>query len=174
LDGALRCRVEQLGRESGLLLARRVLRERFQLGPTLLRPKDEWRGARLFSVIDQLQACLSAGAHLAPQQLVDLADVQALRSEVGLGSGREMAKGLPWGYRLHQVLCGAWQPLCDASVRCPHCGTDQVRRKSRKAPPKRYYDSQRQSQTIALYRYYCQNPACPYQTFTTRPPDLVP
>jgi hypothetical protein len=34
--------------------------------------------------------------------------------------------------------------------------------------------SQGQPQTIAVYRYYCQNPACPYQTFTNLPPDLVP
>jgi transposase-like protein len=25
-----------------------------------------------------------------------------------------------------------------------------------------------------VYRYYCQNPACPYQTFTNLPPDLLP
>jgi transposase-like protein len=166
--------VEQLGRESGLLLARRVLRERFHLGPTLLRPKDEWLVQRLFAVIDQRQACLSASAHLAPQQLVDLADVQALRTEVGLGSRREMTKPLPWAYRLQQVLCGDWAAVSDEHIRCPHCGTDQVRRKSRQARPKRYYDRQGQPQTVAVYRYYCQNPVCPYQTFTNLPPDLVP
>jgi hypothetical protein len=130
-------RVEQVGRQSGLLLARRLLRERFQLGPDLLRPKDEWLVQRLFGLIETLQACLDASAHLTPQQTLDLADVQALRTEVGLGSGRELTKALPWGYRLVQVLCGEWQALDDDIVRCPHCGTDQVRRKSGKARLKR-------------------------------------
>jgi len=29
-------------------------------------------------------------------------------------------------------------------------------------------------QTVDVYRYSCQNPACPYQTFTNLPLDLVP
>jgi hypothetical protein len=132
--------VEQVGQERGLRLARRLLRERFHLEATLLRPKDDWLVRCLFAVIDQLQACLDAGAHLAPQQTLDLADVQVLRTKMGLGSGRALAKSLPWGYRLAQVLCGEWQALADGSVGCRHSGTDQVRRKSRKARPKRYYD----------------------------------
>ncbi len=167
-------RVEQVGRESGLLLARRLLRERFHLGPALLRPKDDWLVQRLFVLIDQLQARRSAGEHLAPQQTLDLAEVQALRAELGLGSGREVAKPLPWGYRLQVILCGDWEVVEDGSVRCPHCGTDQVRRKSRKGRAKRYSDAHGQEQTVQVFRYYCQNPACPHQTFTTLPPDLVP
>ena len=89
-------RVEQVGRESGLLLVRRVLRERFQLGPALLRPKDDWLVQRLFA------------------------------------------------------------------------------RKSRQARPKHYYDPPGQVQTVDVYRYYCLNPVCPYQTFTNLPADLLP
>jgi transposase-like protein len=167
-------RVEQVGRESGLLLARRLLRERFQLGPDLLRPKDEWLVQRLFDLIATLQTCVEVGEHLPPQPALDLAEVQALRAEVGLGSGRELAKPLPWGYRLQQVLCGEWALVDDGSVQCPHCGSEQVRRKSRKARPKHYYDPHGQLQTVDVYRYYCLNPACPYQTFTNLPPDLLP
>jgi transposase-like protein len=167
-------RVEQVGRESGILLARRVLRERFHLGPALLRPKDDWLVQRLFAVIDQLQARLDAGAPLASQQTLDLADVQALRAELGLGSRRDLTKPLPWGYWLQVILCGDWAVVGDGSVRCPHCGTDHVRRKSRKGRTKPYYDAQGQRQTVQVFRYYCQNPACPYQTFTNLPPDLVP
>lgn len=167
-------RVEQVGRESGLLLARRVLRQRFHLGPDLLRPKDDWLVQRLFALIDQLQARLDAGEELAPQMTLDLADVQVLRAELGLGSGRDLAKGLPWGYRLQLILCGDWELVEDGSVRCPHCGTAHVRRKSRKGRAKRYYDVQGQIQTVEVFRYYCQNPACPYQTFTRMPPDLLP
>jgi len=167
-------RVEQVGRESGLLLARRVLRERFQLGPELLRPKDDWLVQQLFALLDQVQARLDAGERLSPQEEQDLVDVQALRTEIGLGSGRELEKPLPWGYRVQQILCGAWALVPDGTIRCPHCGTDQVRRKSRKPRLKRYYDVQRQVQTVDVYRYYCQNPACPCQTFSNLPPDLLP
>jgi len=100
-------RVEQVGRESGLLLVRQVLRERFQLGPALLRPKDDWLVQQLFALIDHLQARLDRGERLTPQEVRDLADVQAVRREIGLGSGRALEKPLPWGYRLRQVLCGA-------------------------------------------------------------------
>jgi len=167
-------RVEQVGRESRLLLARRVLRERFQLGPELLRPKDDWLVQQLFALIDQLHVQLEAGEGLTPTQVRDLAEVQALRAELGLGSGREVEKGLVWGYRLQHLLCGDWACITDGSIHCPHCGTDQVGRKSRKGRPKRYCDAQGQLQTVEVYRYYCRNPACPYQTFTNLPPDLLP
>jgi transposase-like protein len=167
-------RVAQIGRESGLLLARRSLRERFHLGPELLRPKDDWLVQHLFALIDQLQVRLDAGQRLTPSEVQALAEVQALRVESGLGSGRELEKGLPWGYRVQQLLWGNWECITEASIHCPQCGTTQVRRKSRKGRPKRYYDGQGQLQTVDVYRYYCQNPVCPYQTFTNLPPDLLP
>jgi transposase-like protein len=166
-------RVTQIGQESGLLLARQVLRQRFQLGPDLLRPKDDWLVDQLFALLDQRQARLAAGECPTAEAHQNLADLQALRLELGLGSGRDLSKPLPWGYRLQQVLCGDWQMVSADSIRCPHCGTDQVRRKSRQARPKRYYDAQGQFQTIKVYRYYCQNPVCPYQSFTNLPPDLL-
>jgi len=48
----------QIGQDTGLLLARRVLRERFHLGPELLRPKDAWLVQQLFTLLDQLQTRL--------------------------------------------------------------------------------------------------------------------
>jgi transposase-like protein len=167
-------RVSQIGHQSGLLLARQVLRQRFQLGPELLRPKDDWLVDQLFALLDQLQARLAAGECPTAETHQNLADLHALRRELGLGSGRGLSKPLPWGYRLQHLLCGDWETLSAGSICCPHCGTDQVRRKSRKGRPKRYYDAQGQLQTIEVYRYYCQNPVCPYQSFTNLPPDLLP
>jgi transposase-like protein len=167
-------RVSQIGHESGLLLARQVLRQRFQLGPELLRPKDDWLVEQLFALLDQLQALLAAGECPTAETHQNLADLHALRRELGLGNGRGLSKPLPWGYRLQQLLCGDWETVSAGSICCPHCGTDQVRRKSRKGRPKRYYDAQRHLQTIEVYRYYCQNPVCPYQSFTNLPPDLLP
>jgi transposase-like protein len=167
-------RVSQIGHESGLLLARQVLRQRFQLGPELLRPKDDWLVEQLFALLEQLQARLAAGECPSAETHQNLADLHALRHELGLDSGPRLSKRLPWGYRLQQLLCGDWETVSATSNCCPHCGTDQVRRKSRKGRPKRYYDAQGQLQTIEVYRYYCQNPVCPYQSFTNLPPDLLP
>jgi hypothetical protein len=167
-------RVTQIGQESGLLLARRVLRERFHLEPDRLRPKDEWLVQRVLALLDQLQLRLESGERPSLEEQRDLADIQALRQELGLGNGRALTKPLPWRHRLQHLLCGAWEPVSAGAISCPHCGSEQVRRKSRQPRPKRYYDAQSQVQTLDVYRYSCHNPACPYQTFTNLPPDLLP
>jgi transposase-like protein len=166
--------ISQIGQDSGLLAARRVLRERFQLGPELLRPKDGWLVTQLFAHIDQLQSHLDAQTQPTREQHTELADLLRLREEVGLGTGCELERPLPWAYHLQQVLCGDWQALDDGSIHCPHCSSSQVRRKSRTPRLKQYRDAQGQPQTVEVFRYYCQNPACAHQTFTNLPPDLLP
>ncbi|NTU84335.1 MAG: hypothetical protein HGA45_34065 [Chloroflexales bacterium] len=166
--------ISQIGQESGLLVARRVLRERFQLSAELLRPKDDWLVAQLFALLDQLQSRLARGEPPIAEERVRLADLLALRTELGLRSGQELEKALPWGYHLQHILCGNWQAVADGTLRCPHCGSRQVRRKSRTPRAKRYVDAAGQPQTVAVFRYYCQNPACPHQTFTNLPPELLP
>lgn len=166
--------ITQIGQQSGLLTARRVLRERFQLSAELLRPKDDWLVSQLFAQIEQLQAHLDAHSQPTREQQAELAELLGLREEVGLGSGRELERGLPWAYQLQHLLCGDWQAVEDGSVHCPHCGSSQVRRKSRTPRTKRYYDAQGQPQTVEVFRYYCLNPACSHQTFTNLPPELLP
>jgi transposase-like protein len=151
-----------------------VLRERFQLGPELLRPKDGWLVEQLFAHIDQLQAHLEAQTQPTREQHSELVDLLRLREEVGLGTGRELERALPWAYHLQHILCGDWEPLSDGCIHCSHCGSTQVRRKSRTPRHKRFYDAQGQLQSIEVFRYYCQNPACPHQTFTNLPPEVRP
>jgi len=166
--------ISQVGQDSGLLAARRVLRERFQLGPELLRPKDDWLLTQLFARIDQLQAHLDAQTQPTREQHTALADLLRLREEVGLGTGRELERSLPWAYHLPQVLCGDWQAVDAGRIHCPHCGGTQVRRKRRTPRTKRYVDAHGQPQTVEVLRYSCQNPACPHGSFTNLPPDLLP
>jgi transposase-like protein len=166
--------ITQIGQDSGLLAARRVLRERFQLSAETLRPKDDWLVAQLFAQIDQLQAHLDAQTQPTREQHSELADLSRLREEVGLGTGRELERPLPWAYHLQQVLCGDWQVVDDGSIHCPHCGSTQVRRKSATPRLKRYRDAAGQEQSVEVFRYYCQNAACSHQTFTNLPPDLLP
>lgn len=47
-------------------------------------------------------------------------------------------------------------------------------RKSATPRYKKYYDAEGHLQEVAVYRYYCKDPACPYKTFTNLPPGLVP
>ncbi|NNJ13043.1 transposase, partial [Chloroflexales bacterium ZM16-3] len=166
--------ITQIGQDSGLLVARRVLRERFQLSIETLHPKDDWLVTQLFGLIDQLQARLACGERPAPEERSRLADLLALRTELGLGSGQELETPLPWGYHLQHILCGNWEAVDDGTIRCPHCGSSQVRRKSRTPRAKRYLDAAGQQQTVDVFRYYCQNAACAHGSFTNLPPDLLP
>ncbi len=166
--------ITQIGQDRGLLVARRVLRERFHLSAETLRPKDDWLVGQLFAQIDQLQACLDRGTPPTVKAHADLTEILGLREELGLGTGRALETPLPWAYRLHHVLCGAWEAVDDEVIRCLHCGSSQVRRKSRTPRRKHYRDAQGQPQTVEVFRYYCQNPACAHQTFTNLPPDLLP
>ncbi|MBX0328232.1 transposase [Oscillochloris sp. ZM17-4] len=166
--------INQIGQESGLLVARRVLRERFQLSAETLRPKDDWLVTQLFALLDQLQARLARGEPPTAEERSRLADLLALRRELGLGSGQELERPLAWGYHLQHILCGDWETVDDGSIRCPHCGSSQVRRKSRTPRAKRYIDAAGQVQTLDVFRYYCQNTACAHGSFTSLPPDLLP
>ncbi len=166
--------ITQIGQDSGLLVARRVLRERFLLSAETLRPKDDGLVQQLFELIDQLQARLARGERPAPEERSRLADLLALRTELGLGTGQELETPLPWAYHMQHILCGDWEAVDDGTIRCPHCGSCQVRRKSRTPRAKRYIDAAGQQQTVDVYRYYCQNSACPRGSFTNLPPDLLP
>jgi hypothetical protein len=118
--------ITQIGQDSGLLVARRVLRERFVLSAEALRPKDDWLVTQLFGLIDQLQVRLARGERPAPEERSRLDDLLALRTELGLGTGQELETPLPWAYHMQHILCGDWETVDDGTIRCPHCGSSQV------------------------------------------------
>jgi len=166
--------VEQVGHESGLLLIRQVLRERYHLDATQFRPKDAYLVQRQGALIATLQAHVEAGTALPPEQQAHCADLARLRDEVGIGPSPAADASPPWGSRMQQVLLGQTERVDEDAIRCPHCGTTAVRRKSRQPRMKRFLDDQGQEQQVAVYRYYCTNSDCPHQTFTHLPPDLLP
>jgi transposase-like protein len=75
---------------------------------------------------------------------------------------------------VERLLLGRWEPVDDGLVCCIYCGSTEVSRKSRQPRWKRYVDEQGAEQQVAVYRYYCHNPACQYKTFTNLPPNLIP
>ena len=168
--------VEEAGRQSGLMTLRARLKEQFILGPDGLRPRDGYVTEQLFKLVDQLQAQLLQGQGAPNEATVD---VTAMRQLAGVGVGdnatptKILEKPWPWLFQVEHWLWGEWSLLDESPVRCPHCGSDQVAVKSKQPRLKAYRDEHGQRQTVEVYRYYCQNPDCPYQTFTNLPPGLI-
>jgi len=163
--------VEEAGRQSGLMTIRTRLKEQFIQGPDGLRPRDDYVAAQLFKLVDQLQAQLNQGQPAPCEATVDMA---ALRQWVGdVEPQKTLEKPWPWLLQVEHWLFEAWTLVDDGSVRCPHCGSDHVAVKSKQPRLKAYLDAQGQRQTIEVYRYYCKNPDCLYQTFTSLPPGLI-
>jgi hypothetical protein len=171
-------RVEEAGRQSGLMTIRTRLKEQFIQGPDGLRPRDDYVAAQLFKLVDQWQAQLNPGQPAPCEATVDVA---ALRQPIGglrllvgdVEPQNTLEKPWPGLLQVEHWLFEEWTLVDDGSVRCPHCGSDHVAVKSKQPRLKGYLDAQGQRQTLEVYRYYGKNPDCPYQTFTSLPPGLI-
>lgn len=161
--------VEEAGRRSGLQEVRRHLRQQYVQTAGVLRPREGYVVQQLFRLVEQLEAQLQ-GQGRPPEEPVD---VVALRQLVGQASSASEEKRWPWLFQMEHWLLGAWHTVPDETVRCPYCGSAHVARKSRTPRVKAYLDARGQRQTVEVYRYYCKNPACSYQTFTDLPAGLV-
>jgi len=166
--------IEEAGRLSGFLQVRRRLRERYRLGPETGKPKDEWLVRRLFAQLELLLRKLEAGEGLTPEERLAMSTLQAQGEALGLSRQRELEKPLPWVYQMQHVLFGWWEDVEDEIIHCTYCGGTQVARKSRTPRYKKYYDAEGKVREVAVYRYYCKNPACAYGSFTNLPPGLMP
>lgn len=165
--------VQEVGRASGWQTLRQALGRQYHIRPEAFRPRDAWLVEQLLAQVQQLVTQLEAAGGLPAEQRVAIADLTAHCAELELQPAAA-AQPLPWLLQVEHRLFGQWEAVTDGSVRCLHCGSGEVSRKSRQARPKRYVDAQGQPQTVAVYRYYCHNLACPYRTFTNLPPDLLP
>jgi transposase-like protein len=163
--------VEEAGRQSGLLRIRAQLKEQWVKGAEGLRPRDGYLVEQLFKQVDQLQTQLAQAQAIPLEKLVDVA---ALRALAGVPEAKKcLEKPWPWLFQVEHVLFGAWQGVEDEAVRCVYCGSAHVAVKSKTPRLKGYLDEHGQRQTVEVYRYYCQNPDCPYQTFTNLPRGLI-
>jgi transposase-like protein len=165
--------VKQIGRESGWTILRQELTRVYQIGAESFRPQDEWLVKQLLAQVEGLVAQLEAVGGLSPEQQIVLRDTEALCQEIDLHPARPQ-RPLPWMLRLERMVLGHWQWVDDGTVRCIYCGTTDVSCKSRQPRWKQYVDEQGEVQQVPVYRYYCHNPACRYQSFTHLPPNLLP
>jgi transposase-like protein len=153
------------------MLIRDQLQAQFVNGPEGLRPRDDYVVQQLFQVVEHLQARVE-GTPATPTETQ--VDVTALYQLAGVAVPEpRLEKPWPWLFQVEHWLFDAWQAVDDGSVRCIYCGSDQVAVKSKKPRRKAYLDAQGQRQTVEVYRYYCKNPDCDYQTFTNLPPGLI-
>jgi transposase-like protein len=165
--------VEQAGRESGWSVVREALERVYVIRVESFRVQDNWLVSQLLAQVQGLLEQLEARGGLSREQRIEVKDLLSLGDALGLKPAVQRAP-LPWVLHLEHVLFGYWELVEDGSVKCIYCGGAEVSRKSCQARLKKYVDSQGQVQTVEVYRFYCHNPACPYQTFTNLPPDLLP
>jgi transposase-like protein len=165
--------VKQIGRESGWTYLRQRLQTDYQISADAFRPRDGWLVKRLLGHAQRLVEQLEALDGLPHEERIGLADLEAVCEQLDLLPA-PARRPLPWMLHIERVLLGHWEDVDDGTVRCIYCGTTDVSRKSRTPRWKRYVDEQGEEQKVAVYRYYCHNPACEYQTFTNLPPHLIP
>jgi len=165
--------VKQIGRESGWTQLRRRLSQVYHIKPDAFLPHDEWLVEQLLTLVERLVERLERVGGLPEEQQVELTDLKTLCDALDLRSSPP-PRPLPWMLRIEQVLLGHWAAVDQETVRCIYCGTSDVSRKSRKPRWKRYIDAEGKEQKVAVYRYYCHNPACEYKSFTNLPHDLIP
>jgi transposase-like protein len=165
--------VRQAVEQSGWSTLRRELQRRYHWTPDTFHLKEEWLVQELLRQVQLLLACLESGQALPQEERIALADVQALAQEAGIQAVAPL-RTVPWLLRIQRVVFGEWQMVEDDTIRCPECQSTNIGRKSRQPRMKKFYDAEGNLQEIAVYRYYCRNPACPQQSFTHFPPGLVP
>lgn len=165
--------VKRIGRESGWTVLREALSKVYLISAESFRPRDEELAEQLLAQVQRLVEQVEALGGLTPEIHSAVADWEALCEELDLRPAKAF-RPLPWMLHLERLLFGHWEMVDDGRVRCIYCGTTEVSRKSRQGRLKRYSDEQGNEQTVQVYRYYCHNPACRYQTFTNLPPNLIP
>jgi transposase-like protein len=165
--------VQQAVAQSGWRRLQQTLSARYDLSGPALALREGWLVAQLLAQVRELLGRLEAGQPLPSEVRTTLADLTALAQEAG-ASVPAPVQTVPWLLRVEQLLFGPWQLVTDGQVRCPHCGSDQVGRKSATPRLKQYYDETGQVCEVAVYRYYCRNPQCIQASFTNLPPGLLP
>lgn len=166
--------VQQVAQESGWRTLRRTLKRLFLLTKESIRPRQEGLVEELLELVQMLVTKVEQGESLTRSERLDLAHVQTLGTELGLSPTPRPAS-VPWAKKVKWLLFTAETTLTEGAIHCSYCGGTQVRPKGRKPRHKRYLDPHTgQWHSLAVYRYRCDNPECPYGSFTHLPLGLLP
>jgi hypothetical protein len=169
-----RQQVQQVAQESGWQTLRLTLKRLYLLSQETIRPRQEGLVEELLGLVQRLVVTVEHGQGLTPAERLDIAHLQSLGAELGLNPRPEPVAG-PWAQKLKWLLFAAEASLTEGTIRCTYCGGSQVRPKGRQARTKRYLDPDTgQWQQVEVYRYRCDNPECPYASFTHLPLGLLP
>jgi transposase-like protein len=160
--------IHRVAGETGFGQVRRQLRQIFKFTTSGPEWRDDVLIKRLFELNEILLALLREGRKLPPQLTLELESLKQ-----GLNVPPTPKKALPYAYHLQQMLFGQWEEIDDGSIRCPHCGSHLVRRKENNSRRKKYRDPvTREWRETEGYRYFCLNPDCECETFTSYPDDV--
>ncbi len=155
-----------LAKRTGFNLVRDLLLDRLDAQAGQLVAREHWWLKELLALNERLITKLECGERLSPQELVEIEPLRLQTSE---------KQALPpRAAHLTATLLPHPTAASKPVIRCTYCGSDQVSPKSKQPRFKTVLDEFGEAQQVAVLRYYCKNPACPYQTFTHLPPGLVP
>jgi hypothetical protein len=166
--------VRQAAEESGFSRLRATMSRFFIVSEQSIHPRDEGLVVQLLAQVEGLLRKIETGQGLTPQEQLEVAHLQAAGTELGLQPPAIPA--VPWAHKLKWVLFAAEATAAEGDqICCTYCGGDQVRAKGRQPRLKRYRDPQTGAwQTVEVYRYRCDNPDCPYGSFSHLPRGLLP
>lgn len=158
-----------LAKHTGFNLVRDFLLERFDLQAGQLIAREHWWLKELVTLNERLIAKLERGERLTPQELIDIESLRLQTPEK-----QPLPAIPPVVAHLTATLFPSPTAETSVSIRCTYCGSDQVSPKSKQPRLKTVLDEFGEEHQVAVLRYYCKNPDCPYQTFTHLPPGLAP
>ena len=159
--------LHHLAQHTGFAQVRALLLERFELQAGQLFAKEQWWLSALLALNTRLLQQLERGERLSPQQLIAL-------EPLSLTPPEKQAPSAPARAALHRAWFEPPAASPAEAIRCTYCDSPDISRKSAQPRRKRIVDVCGAEQHIAVWRYYCHNPACAYQSFTHFPSGVLP
>lgn len=165
--------VQQAAQDVGWQRFKQTLQCFFVVSAESIRPRETGLVQELLAQVDDLLERVADGAGLPPEQRLEISHLQTIASELDL-TPPPPPTAIPWAQKMKWVLFAAETESEEGCICCTYCGAEQVRVKSKQPRQKRYQDEQGEWQSLAVYRYYCDNPDCSYGSFTHFPRGLLP
>jgi hypothetical protein len=157
----------RLAQHTGFAQVRALLLERFNLQAGQLIAKEHWWLQALLALNERLLQQLERGERLSPQQLIAIEPLCLKPSE-------KQAQPAPLLTALHTALFEPPATSPAEAIHCTYCDSADVSRKSAQPRLKRSIDACGLEHCSEVFRYYCHNTACAFQTFTHFPAGVLP